>query len=59
MSDEIKQVLENPITTHALLELLIQQGVKLSVDHNKLTHQERVLILKNIIAELEAREALQ
>lgn len=55
----IRRVLQNPITTHAFLELLIERGVELSVDHNTLTHDERVAIIYEIIADAEQREKMQ
>jgi hypothetical protein len=55
----IELVLKNPITTHAMLNLLIEQGVKLSKPVNDLTHSERVEVIRQIMRDLESREAMQ
>lgn len=54
----LEKVIEHPITSHALLEMLIEDGVKISVDPKTLTFSERKAVLRNILAELEKREAL-
>ncbi len=56
----IERCLQIPTVTHAFLQLLIDEtGVELSVDHNTLTHEERVCVIRGIIADCELREAGQ
>lgn len=55
----VRRVLQNPITTHAFMELLIDRGVELNIDHNTLTHEERVALIYEIIDEVDRREKVQ
>lgn len=59
MTEELEKVLKNPITTHALVELMLERGIKVSVENNKLTHDERVKLVRFIYEELEKRELWQ
>lgn len=52
-----ERVLQMPTTTHAMLEMLINDhGVELSVENKNLTHEERVKIIREIMAAAERRE---
>lgn len=56
MNEVLKKVIEHPIASHALLELLIEDGVK--VDPMPETLSERKTLLYKIVEEIEKREAL-
>lgn len=60
LGDKImEKVIDNPVTAHALLEMLIDDGVKINVDLKMLTHQDRKTILIQIIKTLRQRENQQ
>lgn len=56
---ELEEVLKNPVTSHALLSMIIEDGVKMNIDLSKLTHKDRSQIIRKIYHELGKREELQ
>jgi len=51
----LKKIIEHPITSHALLEMLIEDGVK--VTPMPTTFSERKVVLWKIVEELNRRES--
>ena len=61
MKNSIKQeildkVIDHPIASHALLQLLIEDGVKISINPETISHHDRKIILRQIVDMLEKRE---
>jgi len=59
LPNEMEAVLKNPFASHALVSMLIEDGVKLNIDLSKLNHEDRSLLIKRIYFELSRTERLQ
>lgn len=58
--DEVlDKIIEHPIASMALLDLLIEDGVRIDIDVRTISHTQRKIILREIVAELSRRDTLQ
>ena len=55
----ISSVADHPVLARELLDLLIKDGIEISVDPSKLTHDEIRRVIWRIYEELRAQENLQ
>lgn len=57
-NDVIELVIENERTCRLYVDMLIQRGVRVNVDPDRLTHLELQKLVWAIIAEIENRQVL-
>lgn len=51
-----KKVILNPITCHAMLQMILDRGATMNIKIEELTHEEKGKIILQIISELYNRE---
>jgi hypothetical protein len=54
----IERALQVPHATQAIFDYLLEEGMEISVPADSLSHFERVDIIRECLARMEAREAL-